>query len=61
MTDFGRPDKVELLVLIDRKYSRDVPIQADYIGMSVDTRSNDKVKVEWKENGKKDVVHMVTN
>ncbi|MDP1727858.1 MAG: bifunctional pyr operon transcriptional regulator/uracil phosphoribosyltransferase PyrR [Bacteroidota bacterium] len=61
ITDFGRPRKVELLVLIDRKYSRDVPIQANYIGMSVDTRTNDKVKVEWKENGKKDVVHMLTN
>ncbi|MBC7381510.1 MAG: bifunctional pyr operon transcriptional regulator/uracil phosphoribosyltransferase PyrR [Bacteroidia bacterium] len=61
LTDFGRPEKVELLVLIDRKYSRDLPIQANYVGMSVDTRTHDKVKVEWKENGKKDVVHMVTN
>jgi pyrimidine operon attenuation protein/uracil phosphoribosyltransferase len=61
LTDFGRPAKVELLVLVDRKYSRDLPIQPDYVGMSVDTRSNDKVKVEWKENSKKDAVHILTN
>lgn len=61
LTDFGRPSKVELLVLVDRKYSRDLPIQPDYVGISVDTRSNDKVKVEWKENSKKDSVQIVTN
>lgn len=61
LTDFGRPAKVELLVLVDRKYSRDLPIQPDYVGMSVDTRANDKVKVEWKDNSKKDAVHILTN
>jgi pyrimidine operon attenuation protein/uracil phosphoribosyltransferase len=52
---------VELLVLVDRKYSRDLPIQPNYVGIKVDTRTNDKVKVDWKENGKKDAVHIVTN
>lgn len=61
LTDFGRPAKVELLVLVDRKYSRDLPIQPDYVGVAVDTRTDDKVKVDWKENGKKDAVHIVTN
>ena len=61
ITDFGRPKKVELLVLIDREYSRDLPIQANYVGMRVDTRTHDKVKVDWKENGKKDGVYIVTN
>ena len=61
ITDFGRPAKVELLVLIDRKYSRDLPIQPDYVGMAVDTRAHDKVKVEWKENSKKDAVHILTD
>jgi pyrimidine operon attenuation protein/uracil phosphoribosyltransferase len=37
MIAFGRPSKVELLVLINRRYSRDLPIQADYIGRNVDT------------------------
>ncbi len=61
LTDFGRPAKVELLVLIDRRYSRDLPIQPDYTGIEVDTRANDKVKVEWKENAKQDCVHIITN
>ena len=59
ITDFGRPSRVELLVLIDRLYSRDLPIQADYVGLTVDTRALDKVKVEWKEQGKKDIVQIL--
>lgn len=61
LTDFGRPAKVELMVLIDRRYSRDLPIQPDYTGIAVDTRANDKVKVEWKENAKQDMAMIVTN
>jgi pyrimidine operon attenuation protein/uracil phosphoribosyltransferase len=61
LTDFGRPNKVELLVLVDRRYSRHLPIQPDYTGISVDTRANDKVRVEWKENAKNDLVHILTN
>lgn len=56
LLDFGRPKNVELLVLIDRHYSRELPIQADYIGMVVDTIASQKVKVNWKENDKKDEV-----
>jgi pyrimidine operon attenuation protein/uracil phosphoribosyltransferase len=46
---FGRPQKVELLTLIDRRFRRDLPIQADYIGLSVDTLSTERVSVEWQE------------
>lgn len=49
MQAFGRPDKVELLVLVDRKHSRHLPIAADYAGIKVDTRLNERVKVEWAE------------
>lgn len=45
---FGRPKNVELLVLIDRKFSRELPVQADYIGTSVDAITSQKVKVKWK-------------
>jgi pyrimidine operon attenuation protein / uracil phosphoribosyltransferase len=45
---FGRPSKVELLVLIDRRFRRDLPIQADYIGKTVDTLISERVSVEWK-------------
>jgi pyrimidine operon attenuation protein / uracil phosphoribosyltransferase len=54
---FGRPAKVELCVLIDRRFSREVPIQADYTGRSIDTIITQKVKVLWKErDGKEEVV-----
>jgi len=44
---FGRPEKVELCVLIDRRFSRQLPIQADYVGKSIDSIISQKVKVEW--------------
>lgn len=44
---FGRPDKVELCVLIDRRFSRQFPIQPDYTGKSIDSIISQKVKVEW--------------
>lgn len=54
---FGRPAKVELCILIDRRFSREVPIQADYTGRSIDTIITQKVKVLWKErDGKEEVV-----
>lgn len=49
LIDFGRPKKVELLVLIDRRFSRELPVQPDYVGYSVDTILTQKVKVKWKE------------
>ncbi len=49
LNDFGRPKQVELLVLIDRHYTREFPIEPDYTGKKVDSRADDKVKVEWEE------------
>jgi len=57
---FGRPEKVELLVLIDRKFSRHLPIEPDYTGDAIDSIDSDKVNVEWKENGKEDGVWLVS-
>jgi len=54
MLAFGRPSKVELLVLVNRKYSRDLPIEPDYVGKNVNTIASQKVKVEWKELGEKE-------
>lgn len=53
LLDFGRPEKVELCVLIDRRFSRQFPIQPDYTGKSIDAIISQKVKVEWD---KKEVV-----
>ena len=46
---YGRPKSVELVALINRKYNREVPIQPDYTGEDIDTRANDYVKVDWKD------------
>jgi len=46
---FGRPSKVELLVLIDRRFRRDLPIQADYVGKMIDSLISERVSVEWQE------------
>ena len=58
---FGRPDSVELLVLIDRRFSRHLPIQPNYKGRQVDVINSEKVKVIWKENDKKDAVYLINN
>ena len=44
---FGRPKKVELCVLINRRFNRQLPIQPDYCGKSIDSIISQKVKVEW--------------
>jgi pyrimidine operon attenuation protein / uracil phosphoribosyltransferase len=51
MIAFGRPAKVELLVLIDRKYNRELPIAADYVGKAVNTLATQKVLVELTAQG----------
>lgn len=53
MSDFGRPAKTELMVLIDRRYNRELPIQPDYVGEEVDTRAHDKVKVSFENSENK--------
>ena len=58
---FGRPSEIELLVLIDRRFSRNLPIQPDYRGRQVDAINDEKVKVSWKENDGEDVVYLITN
>ena len=57
LLDFGRPAKVELCVLIDRRFNRELPIHADYVGRTIDTFPSQKVLVHWKEkDGMDDVV-----
>lgn len=50
---YGRPEKIELLVLVDRRFNRDLPIQSDYSGIAVDALDQAYVKVEWQEDGGK--------
>jgi len=49
MISFGRPKNVELLVLIDRKYTRELPVEPMYVGKSVNTIDTQRVLVEWND------------
>lgn len=53
--DFGRPDRIELAVLVDRGH-RELPIQANYVGEFVETRRSETVNVLLKENDGEDKV-----
>ncbi len=56
---FGRPREIELLTLIDRRFSRHLPIQPDYNGRQVDAINDEQVKVHWKENQGEDAVYLI--
>ena len=58
---YGRPDHVELLVLIDRRFSRHLPIQPNYKGRQVDAINEERVIVNWKSLHKKDAVFIDSN
>jgi len=58
---FGRPSEIELLTLIDRRFSRHLPIQPDYRGRQVDAIGDEKVKVCWKEKDGEDAVYLVNS
>ena len=56
---FGRPKSVELLTLIDRRFSRDLPIQPNYVGKTIDAIDSEKIIVEWKETTGTDRILMI--
>lgn len=57
---FGRPSEIELLTLIDRRFSRHLPIQPDYNGRQVDAINDEQVKVHWKEIHGEDAVYLLS-
>lgn len=57
---FGRPKSVELVTFIDRRFKRDLPIQADYVGKTIDTIAAERVSVEWNEIEGEDKVVLYT-
>ena len=61
LLDFGRPERVELCVLIDRRFSRQLPIHPDYTGKSIDAIVSQKVKVFWKRKDGKDEVCLLND
>lgn len=58
LQSYGRPEQIELLVLIDRRFSRHLPIQPNYRGRQVDAINKEKVLVTWAETHKKDAVYI---
>lgn len=60
MLAYGRPNSVELLTFVDRRFKRHLPIQADYIGKTVDSLVSERVSVEWKEIEGEDKVILYT-
>lgn len=61
LLDFGRSAEVQLCVLVDRRFSRELPIQPDYTGKVIDTIVSQRVKVSWKENEGIDEVVLLDN
>ena len=59
LLDFGRPAQIELMALIDRHFSRELPVQPDYVGRTIDTIMSQKVKVNWAEKEGKDEVLLI--
>ncbi|HUR45314.1 MAG TPA: bifunctional pyr operon transcriptional regulator/uracil phosphoribosyltransferase PyrR [Candidatus Saccharimonadales bacterium] len=57
LTDFGRPRRIQLAVLIDRGH-RELPIKPDFVGKNVPTSVNEKIDVQLKEQGNEDVVYL---
>jgi pyrimidine operon attenuation protein/uracil phosphoribosyltransferase len=55
---YGRPKNIELLVLIDRRFSRHLPIQPDYVGAQIDVLQGDKVRVKWEPETQKSIVYL---
>ena len=56
---YGRPEEVQLLTLIDRRFSRHLPIQPDFCGRQVDAIQNERVVVCWQEEDNEDAVYLV--
>ena len=55
---YGRPESIELMVLIDRRFKRELPIEANYFGAKIDTIDGDKVNVVWGKNKANNVVYI---
>lgn len=57
---YGRPKSIELMVLINRRFSRQLPLQPDYTGKKVDAIGSERVIVHWEAAGLKNEVY-ITN
>ena len=49
LNHYGRPESVKLLVLVDRRFNRQLPVRPDYFGIVMDALDEAYVEVQWKE------------
>ena len=61
LLSFGRPKQVELMVLIDRRLTRHLPIQPNYVGRKVDTILEEKVIVRWESSQSEDNIILISS
>ncbi|TXF90434.1 bifunctional pyr operon transcriptional regulator/uracil phosphoribosyltransferase PyrR [Neolewinella aurantiaca] len=61
LNHYGRPAQVELLVMVDRRFRRTLPVRANYRGLSVDTLDNEYVEVQWAETDGEDQIILRTS
>jgi pyrimidine operon attenuation protein/uracil phosphoribosyltransferase len=60
LTDYGRPARIQLAILIDRGH-RELPVQPDYVGATLETARMDHVLVRLEKTDGADVVELVSN
>ncbi len=58
LMDLGRPNTIQLCVLIDRGH-REMPIRADFVGKNIPTSINEEIKVKMKEVDGEDAVYLI--
>jgi pyrimidine operon attenuation protein / uracil phosphoribosyltransferase len=58
LQQFGRPSRIELLSLVDRRFNRHFPIKSDFTGVTVDAIDEAYVKVEWQHIDGKDQIKL---
>jgi len=58
---YGRPQRVELVALVDRRFNRHLPIQPDFTGLRVDALDEAYVKVEWQGREREDRILLFAN
>lgn len=56
LNHYGRPGKVELLVMVDRRFNRHLPVKSTFRGLRVDSLDEAYVRVEWAESEGQDRV-----
>lgn len=53
LQNYGRAEWIELLVLVNRRFSRQLPIEPNYFGISIDSFDDQKVLIEWHKDWKR--------